>query len=61
MKRAALLLPLILSACVGDGYVLRSASVNAGPGTVGFTMTFDNVYLPVQGDTCTGVCDVVVD
>lgn len=56
-------LPIILalSACaepievVRKGYVLQSASVNAARGSVGFTVTFGNIYLPQSGASCVGV------
>jgi hypothetical protein len=51
-----ILAPLLLCACVPDGYVLRSAAVNAAPGSVGVTLTFDNIYLPQTGGTCVEVC-----
>ena len=58
-----LLLPLALSGCINEGYVLRSASVGASPGRVNFTLTFDNMYLPQSGATCIGVevCNETVE
>lgn len=41
-----------------DGYVLRSASVDAEPGRVGFTVTFDNIHLPEMGGNCLEICVV---
>ena len=51
-----LLGPLLLCGCISDGYVMRSVGVNAAPGSVGVTLTFDNIYLPQTGSTCVEVC-----
>ncbi|NMD21427.1 MAG: hypothetical protein GYA76_14425 [Verrucomicrobia bacterium] len=51
-----LLVPLLLCGCISDGYVMRSVGVNAAPGSVGVTLTFDNIYLPQTGGTCVEVC-----
>lgn len=57
--RALLLAPLLLAACgnavIPDGYVMRSISANAARGSVGITVTFDNVYLPQTGGNCIGI------
>ena len=53
----ALLAAIVLSGCVSDGYVVRSVGVDASPGSVGFTITFDNLYLPETGG-CIEFCAV---
>lgn len=56
MRRLVLGLPLLLCACISDGYVMRSVSVDAAPRAVGFTITFDNIHLPEMGDDCLDLC-----
>ncbi len=53
----AIALCLILSGCVSDGYVVRSVSVGARPGAVNFTITLDNIHIPVTHD-CYDLCAV---
>ena len=57
-----LLLALALSGCGMEiekgGYYVRSISVDAAPGLISATITFDNKYLPEQGGGCFEVCAV---
>lgn len=56
-----LALALALSGCGFEiekrGYVVRSVSVDAAPGLISATVTFDNVILPESGG-CLEICAV---
>lgn len=61
MTRLAVLASLALSGCIEvqrTGYVLRSVSANASPGSIGMTWTFDNHSLPASASGCLQVCTV---
>ena len=60
-RLASIALALALSGCGFEierrGYVVRSVSVDAAPGMISATVTFDNVLLPETGG-CLEICAV---